>query len=107
MRDRKFRARGWPRRRRPAASPGQQSAVHVYNPNNSDDAKLTNYQGWRTSFYDEKLNKMIEAALVERDVAKQTKMYEDIQVYMDEIVPSIQPFSEVEDTAAYRATCRV
>ncbi|MDO1583063.1 ABC transporter substrate-binding protein [Rhizobium oryzicola] len=75
----------------------------VYNPNNSDDAKLTNYQGWRTSFYDEKLNKMIEAALVERDVAKQTKMYEDIQVYIDEIVPSIQPFSEVEDTAAYRA----
>ncbi|WP_454687152.1 ABC transporter substrate-binding protein [Agrobacterium leguminum] len=75
----------------------------AYNPNNADDAKLTNYQSWRTSFFDEKLNKMIEAALVERDVAKQTKLYEDLQGYMDEIVMSIQPFSEVIDTAAFRS----
>jgi peptide/nickel transport system substrate-binding protein len=75
----------------------------AYNPNNADDAKLTNYQGWRTSFYDEKLNKMIEDALLERDIAKQGKLYEDIQTYMDEIVMSIQPFSEVVDTAAFRS----
>ncbi len=75
----------------------------VYNPNNADEAKLTNYQGWRTSFFDEKLNKMIEQALVERDPAKQAKAYEDIQAYMDELVISIQPFSEVVDTAAYRS----
>lgn len=75
----------------------------AYNPNNADEAKLTNYQGWRTSFFDEKLNKMIEDALVERDSAKQAKAYEDIQAYMDEVVLSIQPFSEVVDTAAYRS----
>lgn len=75
----------------------------AYNPNNSDESKLTNYQGWRTSFYDEKLNKMIGDALVERDPAKQTKAYEDIQNYMEEIVMSIQPFSEVVDTAAFRS----
>ncbi|WP_313475070.1 ABC transporter substrate-binding protein [Agrobacterium pusense] len=75
----------------------------AYNPNNADDAKLTNYQSWRTSFFDEKLNKMIEEALVERDAAKQTKLYEDLQGYMDEIVMSIQPFSEVVDTAAVRS----
>ncbi|MEI3805104.1 ABC transporter substrate-binding protein [Agrobacterium sp. CCNWLW32] len=75
----------------------------AYNPNNADDAKLTNYQSWRTSFFDEKLNKMIEEALVERDVAKQTKLYEDLQGYMDETVMSIQPFSEVIDTAAFRS----
>lgn len=75
----------------------------AYNPNNADDAKLTNYQSWRTSFFDEKLNKMIEEALVERDVAKQAKLYEDLQGYMDEIVMSIQPFSEVIDTAAFRS----
>ncbi|MEZ2126923.1 MULTISPECIES: ABC transporter substrate-binding protein [unclassified Sinorhizobium] len=74
----------------------------AYNPDNSDEAKLTNYQGWRTSFYDEKLNKMIEDALVERDPAKQTKLYEGIQNYMEGVVMSIQPFSEVIDTAAYR-----
>lgn len=75
----------------------------AYNPDNSDEAKLTNYQGWRTSFHDEKLNKMIESALVERDPAKQTKAYEDIQTYMEEVVMSIQPFSEVVDTAAFRS----
>ncbi|NTJ43557.1 ABC transporter substrate-binding protein [Agrobacterium larrymoorei] len=75
----------------------------VYNPNNADEAKLTNYQGWRTSFYDEKLNKMIEDALVERDQAKQAKAYEDIQHYMDDVVISIQPFSEVIDTAGFRS----
>ncbi|WP_416409052.1 ABC transporter substrate-binding protein [Agrobacterium rosae] len=75
----------------------------VYNPNNADEAKLTNYQGWRTSFFDEKLNTMIEQALVERDTAKQAKAYADIQAYMDELVISIQPFSEVVDTAAYRS----
>lgn len=75
----------------------------AYNPNNSDEAKLTNYQSWRTSFYDEKLNKLIEDALVERDPAKQAKLYEGVQQYMDEIVMSIQPFSEVVDTAAFRS----
>ncbi len=75
----------------------------AYNPDNSDEAKLTNYQGWRTSFYDEKLNKMIGDALVERDQAKQTKAYEEIQNYMEEIVMSLQPFSEVVDTAAFRS----
>ena len=75
----------------------------AYNPNNSDDAKLTNYQSWRTSFFDEKLNKMIEEALVERDTAKQIKLYEGVQTYMDELVMSIQPFSEVIDTAAFRS----
>jgi len=75
----------------------------AYNPNNADEAKLTNYQGWRTSFFDEKLNMMIEQALVERDPAKQAKAYEDIQAYMDDVVLSIQPFSEVVATAAYRS----
>lgn len=75
----------------------------AYNPDNSDEAKLTNYQGWRTSYYDPKLNEMIEAALLERDTAKQAKLYEEIQVYMDQSVMSILPFSEVVDTAAYQS----
>ncbi|HEV7317213.1 MAG TPA: ABC transporter substrate-binding protein, partial [Ensifer sp.] len=75
----------------------------AYNPDNSDEAKLTNYQSWRTSFFDEKLNKMIEEALVERDAAKQAKLYGGVQTYMDELVMSIQPFSEVIDTAAFRS----
>jgi len=75
----------------------------VYNPDNSDEAKLTNYQGWRTSYFDEKLNQMIEAALLERDAAKQKAAYEGIQTYMDQTVTSIIPFSEVVDSAAFRS----
>lgn len=75
----------------------------AFNPDNSDEAKLTNYQGWRTSFFDEKLNTMIIDALLEGDADAQRKMYADIQTYMENIVISIQPFSEVVDTAAFRA----
>jgi len=39
----------------------------VYNPDNSDAAKLTNFQGWRTSFFSPELNQLIEKAEVERD----------------------------------------
>ncbi|MCX2720815.1 ABC transporter substrate-binding protein [Roseibium salinum] len=74
----------------------------IYNPDNSQEAGLTNYQGWRTSFQDEELNNLIEAALIERDDDKQIGMYEDIQRLIDEKVTSIQPFSERVVTAAYQ-----
>ena len=75
----------------------------AYNPDNSDEAKLTNYQGWRTSYFDAALNERIEAALLERDTATQEAMYQEIQVYMDETVPALIPFSEVVDTAAFQS----
>ena len=75
----------------------------AYNPDNSDEAKLTNFQGWRTSFFDEKLNGMIDSALVETDKEKQAKDYSEIQTYIEQVVPSIQQFSEVVDSVAYRA----
>jgi peptide/nickel transport system substrate-binding protein len=75
----------------------------VYNPDNSDEAKLTNFQGWRTSFFDEPLNQMIETALVEPDQAKQEALYEQIQRRYEEVVPAIQPISEVTDSIAFRA----
>lgn len=75
----------------------------AYNPDNSDAAKLTNYQAWRTSFHDEKLNQMIVAALLEKDPAAQAAKYGEVQDYMEAVVAPIQPFSEVVDTAAYRA----
>lgn len=74
----------------------------IYNPDNSQEAGLTNYQGWRTSYHDEELNALIEAALIERDQEKQVAMYEDIQRLIDEKVTSIQPFSERVVTAAYQ-----
>ncbi|WP_425053563.1 ABC transporter substrate-binding protein [Psychromarinibacter sp. S121] len=75
----------------------------AFNPDNADEAKLTNYQGWRTSFYDEKLNDMIGTALLETDQDKQRAMYEEVQHYMADLVMSIQPFSERVVTAAYQS----
>lgn len=75
----------------------------AFNPDNSDEAKLTNYQAWRTSFYDEALNEMVVDALLEQEDAAQVAKYEAILEHLEEVVPSILPFSEVVDTAAYRA----
>lgn len=74
----------------------------IYNPDNSQEAGLTNYQGWRTSYQDEELNEKIEAALIEPDEAAQVAMYEEIQELIDARVNSILPFSERVATAAYQ-----
>jgi peptide/nickel transport system substrate-binding protein len=74
----------------------------VINPDNADDAKLSGIIGWRTSFYDEQLNTMAENALVERDRDTQKKMYEDIQLRYEELVPALQPISAVVDSVVFR-----
>ncbi|RVV97544.1 ABC transporter substrate-binding protein [Mesobaculum littorinae] len=74
----------------------------VYNPDNSQEAGLTNYQGWRTSYFDEELNAMIEEALTESDRDRQVESYGEIQEAIDEKVIAIQPFSERVVTAAYQ-----
>lgn len=74
----------------------------IYNPDNSDEAKLTNFQGWRTSFSDPELNQMIDAAAAEADEAKRRQLYADIQNRIEEVVAPIIPFSEVVTSVAYR-----
>ncbi|MGA0614501.1 ABC transporter substrate-binding protein [Paracoccus sp. KR1-242] len=76
----------------------------AYNPDNSDKAKLTNYQGWRASYYDPEMNRKVENALLLADPAQQKAAYKDIQNYIDAHPLPIQPFSEVLDTAAFRAS---
>jgi len=70
----------------------------VYNPDNSEAAKLTNFQGWRTSFYDPTINRLIEEAVVERDPVRQLEMYRRIQQRYDEEVGAIQPVSQMVET---------
>lgn len=67
----------------------------VYNPDNSDEARLTNFQGWRTSFYDKPLNEMIDKALLERDPEKQIADYQQIQVRYDALIPLSQMVDSV------------
>ncbi|TQS73576.1 ABC transporter substrate-binding protein [Rhodobacteraceae bacterium] len=75
----------------------------VYNPDNSQEAGLTNYQSWRTAYQDEELNAAIEAALVEKDHDAQVEDYQQIQYMIDQKVTAIQPFSERVVTAAYQS----
>lgn len=82
--------------------PDSNLRASVYNPDNSDEAALTNFQGWRTSFYDEELNAMIDAALLIADPAEQTAAYEAIQERYESLVPSIMNFSEVVSSAAFQ-----
>ncbi len=70
----------------------------VYNPDNSDAARLTNFQGWRTGFYDAGLNKAIDSALLERDAAKQQQDYHAIQRRYDQLIPALIPVSQMVDS---------
>jgi peptide/nickel transport system substrate-binding protein len=78
----------------------------VYNPDNSDAAKLTNFQGWRTSFFSPELNQLIEKAEVERDEAKQTADYQQAQKLYDSQVGAIQPIAQMVDTVVLRKDVR-
>jgi peptide/nickel transport system substrate-binding protein len=74
----------------------------IYNPDNSDEARLTNFQGWRTSFIDEDLNRMIDEAAAEADEGARRQLYAEIQNRIEQVVAPIIPFSEVVTSAAYR-----
>jgi len=75
----------------------------VYNPDNRDQARLSNFQGWRTSFYSAALNQQIERAEVEPDPARQTADYQRIQAQLDEQVGAILPVSQMTDTVLVHA----
>ncbi|HEI8865029.1 ABC transporter substrate-binding protein [Serratia sp. AKBS12] len=74
----------------------------VYNPDNRDAAKLTNFQGWRTGFYDPQLNQMIDQALLERDAQRQQAAYQAIQLRYDQLIPALIPLSQMVDSVAVR-----
>jgi len=67
----------------------------AYNPDNRDEAKLTNFQGWRTSFQNDELNDLIEKASREVNDQKQKELYEKIQSLYEELVPALMPISQV------------
>ncbi len=78
----------------------------VYNPDNRDEAKLTNFQGWRTSFISPEINALIDKAEVEADEKKQLAMYQDVQKLYDQQVGPIQPVSQMIDTVVLQKDVR-
>ena len=75
----------------------------VYNPDNRDAARLTNFQGWRTGYADPVLNGLIESALLAPDVAAQTALYQQAQQRFDHTVGAIQPLAQVVETQVLRS----
>jgi len=53
------------------------------------DGSLKKNGSNRANMKDQKFNDMIDAALVETDRAKREKMYNDVEAYLDEIVPIV------------------
>ncbi|RMR01503.1 Dipeptide ABC transporter, periplasmic dipeptide-binding protein [Pseudomonas savastanoi pv. glycinea] len=78
----------------------------VYNPDNREAAKLSNFQGWRTSFYSAELNQLIEQAEQERDAQRQLALYQRIQTLYDQQVGAILPISQMTDEVVVHADVR-
>jgi len=51
----------------------------AYNPNNSDEAGLPNFQGWRAGFYSQELNGLIDHIAAERDSQARQVLYRAAQ----------------------------
>ena len=59
--------------------PHTNASTFAMNPDNSDEAGATGYLAWRTAWEPGELHAMTEAAVVEKDTAARTAMYEEIQ----------------------------
>lgn len=51
----------------------------VANPDNSKEAKKTQYPSWRASYFDPQMNKQVNAALLEPDEQKRIALYHQLQ----------------------------
>ncbi|HWL59134.1 MAG TPA: ABC transporter substrate-binding protein [Paracoccus sp. (in: a-proteobacteria)] len=78
------------------ADPNTNASTFAYNPNNADDAKLSQL-AWRNSWaVPEEMNKATVAATLEGDTDKRVQMYLDIQKQYREIAPIIPLFQRIE-----------
>src|SRR5690606_1943597 len=67
--------------------PHTNAATFAHNPDNADEAKLTGVLAWRNAGAAEELTAMTEAAVLERDTAERTALYEEIQRIHQETSP--------------------
>ena len=75
----------------------------VFNPDNRMEAKQTMYPSWRASFFEEAINKEVDAALFEKDEAKRKQMYFDLQQEIMQKGPSAFIFQQYGVAGANKA----
>ncbi|RRV04562.1 ABC transporter substrate-binding protein [Pseudomonas sp. v388] len=78
----------------------------IYNPDNREQAKLSNFQGWRTSYYNAEINQLIEQAEQERDANRQLALYQRIQMLYDQAAGPIMPVSQMTDEVVLHSDVR-
>ncbi|WP_347266361.1 ABC transporter substrate-binding protein [Paracoccus sp. (in: a-proteobacteria)] len=84
------------------ADPNTNASTFAYNPNNADDAGLSQL-AWRNSWaVPEEMNKATVAATLEGDTDKRVQMYLDIQKQYREIAPIIPMFQKIEQVATQK-----
>ncbi len=71
----------------------------AHNPDNRDEAKLTGKLAWRNSWYNPEVNKMTEAAVLEKDTAKRAEMYRTLQRKVQHEGPYVIMFQEIIQSA--------
>ncbi|WP_415129091.1 ABC transporter substrate-binding protein [Paracoccus sp. (in: a-proteobacteria)] len=78
------------------ADPNTNVSTFAYNPNNADDAKLSQL-AWRNAWaVPDEMNKATVAATLEGDTDKRVQMYLDIQKQYREIAPIVPLFQRIE-----------
>mgnify|MGYP003350596151 CR=1 FL=1 len=74
---------------------------HAYNPDNRAESKLAQYPSWRSAWVSDEINKLTDAAMMDRDPAKRIAMYKQIQEYMLHNGPMVY-ISQTVRPIAYR-----
>jgi peptide/nickel transport system substrate-binding protein len=76
--------------------PQTNAGTFAYNPDNSDEIKATGLLAYRNAWNPGDLTGMVEAAVIETDVAVRQQMYEDMQRKFLTVAPFAIMFQQIE-----------
>jgi peptide/nickel transport system substrate-binding protein len=80
------------------------TATHyAYNPDNSDEAKLSGYYMWRTAWYVPEFTEMVDQSKREPDAKKRAQLFADLQSQYREKNPSLVVFFQRTDPYVIRS----
>lgn len=82
------------------ADPDGWLRTHVYNPDNSDEAKLSNLLGWRSSLQVPEVNRLMDEAASLTEMDKRAPLYQEVQRIYDAAAPTVLPVSQRVDPFA-------
>lgn len=79
---------------------------YAYNPDNSDEAKLSSYYLWRVGQQNEELNSLVDQSMKELDPAKRTAMFSKMDQVFNAMDPALVIFFQRSDPYVMRASVK-